>query len=67
MPAPNLAKDYDARIHRAEHLAGVHPFARGVLTFYRRIAEFQKSTYTRFLTGSKSPVVDIKTLSLLVD
>jgi formate dehydrogenase maturation protein FdhE len=58
MPAPNLAKDYDARIHRAEHLAGVHPFAREVLTFYRRIAEFQKSTYTRFLTGSKSPVVE---------
>jgi formate dehydrogenase accessory protein FdhE len=34
--------DYDARIRRAEHLASQYTFAAEVLTFYRRVAAFQK-------------------------
>ena len=30
--------DYDARIHRAGHLAAAHHFAAEVLTFYERLA-----------------------------
>ena len=53
MAAKNVASDYDGRIRRAERLAGHHPFAREVLTFYRRIAEFQKGLYLQILTGDK--------------
>jgi FdhE protein len=44
MPSTNPAKEYDARIRRAEHLSSVCPFAQEVLHFYRRIAEFQKKS-----------------------
>ncbi len=64
MPAPNLAKEYDARIRRAEHLADVHPFAREVLTFYRRIAEFQKSSLAALVTDSKPPFAELGESSL---
>jgi FdhE protein len=47
------ASEYDARIRRAEDLASKHSFAEEVLRFYSRIAEFQKSLYTRIISGSK--------------
>src|SRR5260221_3080240 len=40
------AGEYDARMHRAEHLASKHPFGSEVLRFYSRVAEFQKNLYT---------------------
>jgi FdhE protein len=36
---------WDARIHRANELASVHPFASEGLRFYARLAQFQKSLY----------------------
>jgi formate dehydrogenase accessory protein FdhE len=58
MPAKNLAGNYDGRIHRAERLVSLHPFTQEVLTFYKQIAEFQKSLYARVLSGSKAREVD---------
>jgi len=58
MAAKHVASDYDGRIRRAERLAALHPFTKEVLTFYKKIAEFQKSLYTRTLSGGKSPAVD---------
>ncbi len=53
MAAKNLASDYDRRIRRAERLAALHPFTQEILTFYKKIAEFQKSLYARMLSGGK--------------
>jgi len=39
--------EFDARIRRAELLASRYPFAAEILTFYRRIAEFQRDLYAR--------------------
>ncbi len=39
--------DYDARMRRARHLASAHPFAAEVLTFYERLAAFQKDFYAK--------------------
>jgi len=39
--------DYDARVRRARHLASAHPFAGEVLTFYERLAAFQKDFYSQ--------------------
>ena len=39
--------DYDARMRRARHLAAAHPFAAEVLTFYERLAAFQKDFYAK--------------------
>ena len=65
MTAKNVAGDYDRRIRRAEHLISVHPFAQEILTFYIRVAKFQKSSYTRVLAA---PRWDAKeTSSLLKD
>jgi formate dehydrogenase accessory protein FdhE len=58
MPAKNLAGNYDGRIRRAERLVSLHPFTQEVLTFYKQIAEFQKSLYARVLSGSKPREVD---------
>jgi len=44
MPSTNPAKEYDARIRRAAHLASIHPFAQEVLTFYQRVVEFQRKS-----------------------
>jgi FdhE protein len=52
------ASEYGARIRRAEDLASKHSFAEEVLRFYSRIAEFQKSLYTRIISGSKPREVD---------
>jgi formate dehydrogenase accessory protein FdhE len=60
MAAKNLASDYDGRIRRAERLATLHPFTQEVLTFYKQIAEFQKSLYGRRLSERKSRTVDQK-------
>jgi FdhE protein len=77
MAGKNVASDYDGRIRRAEYLESVHPFAREVLSFYKHIAEFQKSLYMRMAgagkqrgtgTTGKSDVLlrdDLKTESLL--
>jgi FdhE protein len=77
MAGKNVASDYDGRIRRAEYLESVHPFAREVLSFYKHIAEFQKSLYVRMAgagkqrgtgTTGKSDVLlrdDLKTDSLL--
>jgi FdhE protein len=35
--------EYDARIRRADYLSSAHAFAREVLRFYSRLAEFQKT------------------------
>lgn len=53
MAAKNLASDYDGRIRRTERLAALHPFTQEVLTFYKQIAEFQKSLYAQMLSGNK--------------
>jgi formate dehydrogenase accessory protein FdhE len=51
MAAKNVASDYDGRVRRAERLATLHPFTHEVLTFFKQIAEFQKSLYARILSG----------------
>jgi hypothetical protein len=43
--------EYDARIRRAELLAGRLPAAREFLEFYKHVASFQKSLWT-VITGS---------------
>jgi len=53
MAAKNLASDYDGRIRRAERLAALHPFTQEVLTFYKKISEFQENLYARMLSGGK--------------
>jgi formate dehydrogenase accessory protein FdhE len=53
MPAKNVASVYDARIRRAERLISLHPFTQEVLTFYKRIAEFQKGLHAQMLSGNK--------------
>ena len=53
MPAKNVASVYDAHIRRAERLISLHPFTQEVLTFYKKIAEFQKSLHTQMLSGNK--------------
>jgi FdhE protein len=58
MPAKNVASTYDRRIRRAERLAALHPFTQEVLTFYKQIAEFQKSLSARMLSGGKARGVD---------
>jgi FdhE protein len=58
MAAENLGNSYDGRIRRAERLAARHPFTQEVLTFYKQIAEFQKSLHARLLSGSRPPDVD---------
>jgi FdhE protein len=58
MAATNLASDYDGRIRRAERLAALHPFTQEVLTFYKKISEFQENLYARMLSGGKLRRVD---------
>jgi FdhE protein len=58
MAAKNLASDYDSRIRRAERLAALHPFTQEVLTFYKKISEFQENLYARMLSGGKLRRVD---------
>jgi FdhE protein len=58
MAAKNVTRDYDGRIRRAERLAALHPFAQEVLTFYKRIAEFQKSLHTQMSSGRAARGVD---------
>ena len=53
MAAKNLASDYDSRIRRAERLAALHPFTQEVLTFYKKISEFQENLYARMLSDGK--------------
>jgi formate dehydrogenase accessory protein FdhE len=60
MAAKNVASDYDGRIRRAERLSSLHPFTREVLSFYKQIAEFQKSLCTRMPSVSKPRAFDKK-------
>jgi formate dehydrogenase accessory protein FdhE len=53
MPAKNVASVYDARIRRAERLISLHPFTQEVLTFYQKIAEFQKCLHAKMLSDKK--------------
>jgi formate dehydrogenase maturation protein FdhE len=55
----NSQTNYDARIRRAQSLAELYPFAHEVLTFYARIAEFQRRLASRFppsSTRTKAPL-----------
>ena len=47
--------DYDARIRRSRHLAAANPFAAEVLTFYERLAAFQKDFYAKIRSSGKVP------------
>ncbi len=47
--------DYDARMRRARHLAAAHPFAAEVLTFYERLAAFQKDFYAKVRGSCSAP------------
>lgn len=58
MSAKNVASVYDARIRRAERLISLHPFTQEVLTFYKKIAEFQKSLHAQMLSGNKQRGAD---------
>jgi len=49
----NLVK-WDQRIRRADELAAAHPFAAGVLSFYRHVATFQKGLYWYLQESSAS-------------
>ncbi len=49
----NLVK-WDQRIRRAEELAAAHPFAAGVLSFYRHVATVQKGLYWYLQESSAS-------------
>src|SRR5260221_2947592 len=50
--------NYRARIERAALLAGQHPFAHQVLSFYGAIAKFQKEFYEALPKNwGKKPVV----------
>lgn len=48
MTAAHTGPDYDGRIHRAQYLADIHGFAKEVLTFYARLAEFHRRLYMQF-------------------
>ena len=65
MTAKNVAGEYDRRIRRAKHLVSVHPFAKEILTFYIRVAEFQKGLYARALANPRGDAKE--TYSLLKD
>jgi formate dehydrogenase accessory protein FdhE len=52
MPAKNVSKLYDQVIRRAEKLTATYPFAQEILTFYIRIAEFQKSLRSRISSAA---------------
>ena len=58
MAAKNLGNSYDGRIRRAERLDALHPFTREVLTFYKKIAEFQKSLHAEMLSGNRPQGAD---------
>jgi FdhE protein len=58
MAAKTVASNYDLRIRRAERLVALHPFTQEVLTFYKQIAEFQKSLYTRTFSAGKQQEVE---------
>jgi formate dehydrogenase maturation protein FdhE len=58
MPAKHVASVYDARIRRAERLISLHPFTQEVLTFYKKIAEFQKSLHAQVVSGDKPQGAD---------
>ena len=54
-PSSSANRDsvYDARVRRAQSLAEAFLFAREVLTFYARLAEFQRRFYAQFPVKSK--------------
>jgi FdhE protein len=49
-----MSGKWDRRIERANELAAKHPFAAEALTFYARIAEFQRSLYAGLGSASGS-------------
>ena len=52
--------NYSARLARAELLGAQHLFATEILTFYRKIATFQKEFYDRLPKAwGKQPVVPV--------
>jgi formate dehydrogenase maturation protein FdhE len=49
--------DYDARIHRAQHLGAIHPFTSEIMTFYKHLAQYQKRLYAHLAqAGAQHPV-----------
>jgi FdhE protein len=52
--AQTVSSEYDARIRRAEGLSVSQPSAREVLTFYRRIAAFQKDLHAHIVASRDS-------------
>jgi formate dehydrogenase accessory protein FdhE len=62
MTAKSVAGEHDRRIRRAKHLISVHPFAQEILTFYIRVAEFQKNLRARLLTAPRGDAKEISSL-----
>jgi FdhE protein len=56
---------WDRRIERADELAAKHPFAAEALSFYARIAGFQKSLYASLENGRGSLRGDLELFILL--
>jgi Protein involved in formate dehydrogenase formation len=49
--------DFDARIHRAQHLGAVHSFSAEVMQLYEHVVLFQKSVYVQLAQpGIRHPV-----------
>jgi FdhE protein len=55
MTSAQTGPDYDARIRRAKYLADNYAFAKEVLTFYGRLAEFQRHLYSKLSQSSQLP------------
>jgi formate dehydrogenase maturation protein FdhE len=55
-PLGDRLRKWDQRVERARELAGQYPFATEVLTFYAKLAAFQKGLYSRHQStfGSKA-------------
>jgi FdhE protein len=51
---------WQSRIHRAQELAGQHPFAAEILGFYVHVARFQEELYRRLSTALQSPAASVE-------
>jgi FdhE protein len=53
MTPAQTGPDYDARIRRAQYLADNHAFAKEILIFYARLAEFHRRLYSQLHQSSQ--------------
>ena len=51
---------WQSRIHRAQELAGQHPFAAEILGFYIHVARFQEELYRRLSSVLQSPAASVE-------